>query len=136
MAAPLDPNRTAGTFPVSFGVRAFGRKECEVSTATTTRNRSRKPEFKSKSEHMRALYTGGMSVADVCKTVNVGYAFAFGVAKRMPHPDGGTYADRAAGRRKSRAVRVDRETGVVQVVTASGLVTVHPDGTVKRSKIK
>lgn len=64
----------------------------------------------------------------------MGYAFAYGVAKRLPHPDGGTYADHAAGRRKSRAVSIDKATGDVTVQTAAGPITVKVDGTVIKAK--
>lgn len=94
-----------------------------------------KTPAKTKSERARDLLAEGKSISDLTRLIpNMGYAFAYGIAKRTPHPDGGTYADHAANRRRTRAVTTDPETGIVKVATATGFVSVHPDGTVKRSK--
>lgn len=56
-----------------------------MSTRTRNTNRVQTPatvEFKSKSEHVRALLNGGTSVADAAREVGIGYAFAYGIAKR------------------------------------------------------
>lgn len=77
---------------------------------------------------MRALFAEGKSVAEVTRLVpGVGYAFAYGVAKRAG------VAQTAANRRPTRAVTV-LAGGVVRIAVTTGFVTVHPDGTVKRSK--
>ena len=108
-----------------------------------TRTRTSKTVFVSKSAHFRDLLVaadkagtiaGSMSgLAEECK---MGYAFAYGVASRFAHPDGGTYADRAASRRTTKVVTIDPDNGDVTVVTAKGQVIVHVDGTISRKAIK
>ena len=84
--------------------------------------------------------TGSMSV--LAAKCGMGYAFAYGVADRFGHPNGGTYTDRAATRRATKTVTIDPDTGAVSVVTLKGtdgarqLVTVHADGTVTRKGLK
>lgn len=86
-----------------------------------TRTRTRTPgqatptvTYRSKSDHARTLLTGGMSVAETAKTVGIGYAFAYGIAKRAG------LAATAASRRKTAAVRTDPDSGIVIVRTDVG----------------
>ena len=100
----------------------------------TTRTKTRRPAAPvqtstSKSAWMRDKLAKGMSIADIVRLANtegrdIGYAFAYGVAKRAG------FAETAANRRKSRAVTVDKATGIVTIATTSGPVSVHPDGTI------
>ena len=101
--------------------------------ATRTRSGNRvsvtAPEFESKSDHARFLFREGKTVAEVTHLVpDMGYAFAYGVAKRA-----GLNLT-AANRRKARTVSVDRETKAVTVMTSVGPITVGIDGTVTRPK--
>lgn len=99
-----------------------------MATRTRTRNRVQAaPEFKSKSDHMRALFAGGQSVAQVAKDLNVTYGFAFGVAKRAG------YAETAANRRAVRKVTTESD-GTVVVQTTIGAIRVSPDGTVVKPR--
>lgn len=77
----------------------------------------------SKSAAARTLYKAGKSVAEVTREVKIGYAFAYGIATRMPHPDGGTYADHAASRRATRQVSQTGTTVEVRIVNADGKFT-------------
>lgn len=56
-----------------------------MATRTRSTNRVQTPttvEFKSKSDHVRTLLNAGTSVADAAREVGIGYAFAYGIAKR------------------------------------------------------
>lgn len=48
----------------------------------TRKNASTEIVFKSKSDHARHLMSEGMLVKDVAKTLNMNYAFVYGIAKR------------------------------------------------------
>jgi hypothetical protein len=88
--------------------------------------------FGSKSAAVRARLTAGDTVSAAAAAVGIGYAFAYGIAARFPRPDGsGSYAETAANRRPTRAVRVvgnaveirPASGGVIRVDTATGAVT-------------
>jgi hypothetical protein len=69
--------------------------------------------------------SGAGSIASAAETVGIGYAFAYGIAKRTPDPDvpGKSYAATRASRR-----------GTKSVSTADGFVSVRivgTDGTVR-----
>lgn len=96
--------------------------------ATTVRTRT--ATFKSKSDHVRALLAEGKTIAEITRLVpNMGYAFAYGIAKRAG------LAETAANRRQTRQVvtvgdsihvRIVAEgeyTGTVIVNTITGKVT-------------
>lgn len=83
--------------------------------------------FGSKSAAARAGFAAGKSVSTVAAEIGIGYAFAYGIAKRAG------YADTAANRRPTRAVSVGPD-GTVSVATARGTVRVSPDGTVRRTR--
>lgn len=89
-----------------------------MATATNIRsNRTRRssaPEFKSKSEAMRAMFKEGKTITEVCKALGVGYAFAYGVAKRAG------VNTTAANRRKARAVNVLDGVVEVKIVDTEG----------------
>lgn len=87
---------------------------------------------RTKSQWTRDLLKEGKSIAEITRVIpNMGYAFAYGIAKRTPHPDGGTYADHAADRRKEKTMSVSdgvvtiriKTGGRVLVDTATGKVT-------------
>lgn len=87
--------------------------------ATTTR--VAKVTFKSKSDHARALLAEGKTIADLTRLIpGMGYAFAYGIAKRTPHPDGGSYAERAANRRSVKSVTTVGDIVQVEIVDPSG----------------
>lgn len=106
----------------------------EVKDPATTPKRTRKaaPEYKSKSDHVRALLRKGMLLKDIVPVVpGMGYAFAYGIADRYPLPkddpryEAGvteTYADVAAGRRAEKSIV--KTDGAVIVTTAVGRVRV------------
>lgn len=95
--------------------------------ATTTK-RTRTVTYRTKSDHARALFAEGKTIAEVTKIVpGMGYAFAYGIAKRA-----GVNLT-AANRRPTRAVAKDSD-GKVTIQTAAGPVVVFPDGTVTRSR--
>lgn len=85
---------------------------------------------KSKSEMARELFAAGKSVADTAREIGIGYAFAYGIAKRAG------VAETAANRRPTRAVTV--RNGIVIVAVAgpgnTRFVRVYPDGRVVRSR--
>jgi hypothetical protein len=110
------------------------RKESTMSTTKTARA-SGKTRPGSKSDWVRELLAEGKTIADVTRIVpNMGYAFAYGIAKRTPHPDGGTYAERAADRRPQRAVTMTG--GVVKVLIADGTFVKIDRATGKISRSK
>jgi hypothetical protein len=83
--------------------------------------------FGSKSAAARAMFKSGSTVSAVAAEIGIGYAFAYGIAKRAG------YAATAANRRPTRTVET-RPDGSVSVRTANGTVTVRPDGTVRRTR--
>lgn len=66
-------------------------------TATQRKLEAKAINAASKSAGMRSLYEAGYTVAQVTKVMDVGYPFAYGVAKR------GGFADTAATRRVIKA---------------------------------
>jgi hypothetical protein len=111
------------------------KENSTVATATNVKNRhsvkNNKPEFKSKSDAMRALFAEGKTVTEVCKIVDVGYAFAYGVAKRAK------LNLTAANRRPTKAVKIDGENNTVTVMTDKGPVVINKEGIVTiNSEIK
>lgn len=84
--------------------------------------------FKSKSDHMRTLFTEGKSIVEVAATVGVGYAFAYGVAKSAG------FAETAATRKSVKRVTITDDAVVIQ--TTAGPITVKIDGTVIRPTVK
>ena len=84
----------------------------------STRTRSNNVVFKSKSDHVRALLDEGKTIAEITKLVpNMGYAFAYGIAKRYGK------SETAASRRKSKVVSI--ENNIVKIITGSGTVFVE-----------
>lgn len=89
-----------------------------------TRTRARTPgqatptvTYRSKSDHVRALLKQGKTVAEVTRIVpGMGYAFAYGIAKRAG------LATTAAHRRPTAAVRTDPATRIVTIRPDSGPV--------------
>lgn len=100
-------------------------------STTTKPTRTRAPKtvtYRTKSDHARALFAQGKTVAEVTKIVpDMGYAFAYGIAKRA-----GVNLT-AANRRPTRAVSKDSD-GSVTIQTTAGPVKVLPDGTVHRGR--
>jgi hypothetical protein len=73
--------------------------------------------YRTKSDHVRALLDQGMSVAEITRVVpGMGYAFAYGIAKRYGK------AATAATRRKTAAVKIDPDSGIVTIRTDVGTV--------------
>lgn len=100
-----------------------------MATRTRTGNRAKtETVYKSKSDHARALFREGKTVAEVTRMVNIGYAFAYGIAKRAG------YAETAAKRKTTKLVTV--VNGVVTIQTTVGPISVHPDGTVTKPKTR
>lgn len=85
--------------------------------------------FGSKSAAARAAFAAGKSVSAVAAEIGIGYAFAYGIAKRAG------YAETAAARRPTRAVEIAPD-GTVSVRTTAGTVRVSPDGTVRRVRAR
>lgn len=86
---------------------------------------------KSKSDWVRRLLDEGKTIAEITRIVpDMGYAFAYGIAKRA----GKNLT--AANRRPTRAITTDPVSKSVTVQTAAGPVTVHMDGSVTRPKVK
>lgn len=81
-----------------------------------TRTRTPKgTEYKSKSDHARALFAEGKTVAEVTRLVpGMGYAFAYGIAKRAG------FNLTAANRRAAKSVATVGDDVVVQIVTPDG----------------
>lgn len=110
-----------------------------MATRTTT---PKKVEYRSKSDHARALFREGKTVAEVTKVITtMGYAFAYGIAKKMDHPDGGTYAAHAANRRAAKSISTVGDDVIVEIVTPEGVhigtVTVNRGtGKVTTRKVK
>lgn len=82
-----------------------------------TRTRTPKGvQFKSKSDHARALFAEGKTVAEVTRIVpGMGYAFAYGIAKRA-----GMNLT-AANRRATKSVTTVGDDVVVEIVTPEGV---------------
>lgn len=82
--------------------------------ATTTRT-PKGVQFKSKSDHARALFAEGKTVAEVTRLVpGMGYAFAYGIAKRAG------FAETAANRRSVKSVSTVGDLVTVEIVTPDG----------------
>lgn len=91
-----------------------------MATKTTARGAGLS-KGRSKSQWTRDLLVEGKSIAEITRIIpNMGYAFAYGIADRFEHPDGGTYAERAANRRPAKSVVVDKAAGTVTVQTNEG----------------
>ena len=104
--------------------------------ATTTRT-PKGVQFKSKSDHARALFAEGKTVAEVTRIVpGMGYAFAYGIAKRAG------VATTAANRRATKSVNTVGSDVIVEIVTPEGVhigsVTVNRESgkvTTRKNKI-
>lgn len=123
-----------------------------MATRVRATNRTTVPTYARKSDYARALMAGTAvgphsgihdcaqtdsdtipdhpathKVAEVSRIVpKMGYSFAYGVAKRYG------LAESAADRKETKRVQILGD--VVKVRTSSGIVTVHADGKVTRSK--
>jgi len=102
-------------------------KDPVMATRTRTTNRVTAPVFKSKSDAMRAMFADGATVTAVAAKIGVGYAFAYGVAKRYG------FATTAATRKAARKVTTNAD-GSVTVQTTAGPITVQTDGSIIRPK--
>lgn len=92
--------------------------------ATRVKTGKSGPTFVSKSDWARSLLKEGKTIAEITRTIpNMGYAFAYGIAKRTPHPDGGSYADHAANRRESKQVVTTDGKVHVRIVDSNGTYT-------------
>lgn len=81
---------------------------------------SGKANGRSKSQWTRDLLDEGKSVAEITRIIpNMGYAFAYGIAKRAGK------TDTAANRRSVRTVSLDRAAGLVRIQTEVGLRVVN-----------
>ncbi len=101
-----------------------------MAIRTRTGNRAEtRVEYRSKSDHARALFREGKTVAEVTRIVpGMGYAFAYGVAKRAG------LAATAADRRPQKTITTSN--GSVFVKTAIGTVEINLEtGKVKTPRI-
>lgn len=73
--------------------------------------------YDSKSEAARAMFAAEKSVTEVSNDLKIGYAFAYGIAKRAG------FATTAAKRRATRAVSETVEE--YRVVTEAGIIAVN-----------
>lgn len=70
--------------------------------------------FTSKSEAARAMFKAGKTVTEVTHLVpNMGYAFAYGIAKRAG------YAGTAANRKATKVVTISEGTAVIRTQTGT-----------------
>lgn len=130
---------SSGGYPTGARTRV---REGSATVATKVRAKidGKSTTFESKSDMARALFTAGKSVKEVERAVpGMGYAFAYGIARKMPHPDGGTFADHAATRRETKVVTQSGDLVTVQIVapdgTFAGTVIVNArTGQVSRTK--
>lgn len=87
--------------------------------------------YRSKSDHVRHLLDQGKTIAEITRIVpGMGYAFAYGIAKRYGK------ADTAANRKKTKSVTVDPASTVVTIRCDNGIVIKvdRATGKVTRSK--
>jgi hypothetical protein len=104
----------------------------------TTRTRSRTPgqatptvTYRSKSDHVRHLLDEGKTIAEITRIVpGMGYAFAYGIAKRYGK------ADTAAARKSTKAVSNDTTSGIVTIRCDEGTVLVIDRATAKVTRKK
>lgn len=83
---------------------------------TTTKATTRK--FASKSDRVRSLLDEGKTIAEITRIVpGMGYAFAYGIAKRYGK------AETAAARRSTRQVAVTNDRVHVRIVNPEGVYT-------------
>lgn len=96
-----------------------------------------------KSDRFRAILAADpdATISSAAESVGMGYAFAYGVAKRTPDPanPGKSYATTRANRRATKAVAVEDGWVVVRIVDSGGNYagTVRVEmttGSVKRTK--
>lgn len=81
-----------------------------------TQVRTPKVTYRSKSDHARALFADGKTVADVTRIVpGMGYAFAYGIAKRAG------VASTAAKRRATKSVNTIGDDVIVEIVNPEGV---------------
>lgn len=81
-----------------------------------TQVRTPKVTYRSKSDHARALFKEGKTVAEVTRIVpGMGYAFAYGIAKRAG------YATTAAHRRATKSVNTVGDDVIVEIVSPEGV---------------
>ena len=64
------------------------------------------------------------TVATASAKIGIGYAFAYGIARRTPDPEnpGKSFAETRANRRAVRSVDTETEPGFVRVRTATGKI--------------
>jgi hypothetical protein len=115
-----------GTGQSGAGVHNATKFKENYTVATMTK--SGKKTYESKSAHVRALLDEGKTIAEVCKLVpNMGYAFAYGIAKRYGKTE-------TAAKRKATKVITRSETEV-KIVTKVGVVIVNLEtGQVSKKK--
>lgn len=83
-----------------------------------TRTRTAATTFKSKSDHVRSLLDEGKTIAEITRIVpGMGYAFAYGIAKRYGK------ATTAANRRTTRQVTTVGDEVQIVIVTPEGQIT-------------
>lgn len=110
------------------------RRPNVAESKTRTRTRKTTPEYRTKSDHARALFRSGVSIAEVTRTIpGMGYAFAYGIAKRLEASDPEFKVRMVAGARKIKSVRRDGDEVIVAVPGGSVRVNVQT-GAVKRTK--
>lgn len=81
-----------------------------------TQTRTPKTTYRSKSDHARALFAEGKTVVEVTRAIpSMGYAFAYGIAKRAG------FADSAANRRATKSVSTVGDLVTVEIVTPEGV---------------
>lgn len=98
----------------------------KINMATMTR--TNKVSYKSKSDHVRALLDQGKTIAEITRLVpNMGYAFAYGIAKRYGK------TETAANRKSVKQIKKTETT--VEIITKVGLVIVNLEtGAVSKKK--
>lgn len=89
----------------------MGSTETKVKTPTPNRTRT----FKSKSERVRSLLDEGKTIAEITRIVpGMGYAFAYGIAKRYGK------SDTAANRRATKTINVVDNRAHCRIVDPEG----------------
>lgn len=97
----------------------------------------------SKSDRFRAILASdpNATISTAAEACGMGYAFAYGVAKRTPDPahPGQSYATTRANRRSEKRLTIDGDVAVIRIVDSAGkslgFVRVNmTDGSVKRTK--
>lgn len=106
-----------------------------------TRTRTPKGKvYASKSDHARELFRAGVKISEVTRTVpGMGYAFAYGIAKRLAASDPTFDIRTVADPRQTKSVSTTDDLVTVRIVNAEGeylgTVTVNRlTGAVKKTK--